>query len=61
MLEILKKGGPELVKQRFREILDVFRVRHLQHVQEAQDKELEGTSKSLLNDKTSVIQVSLPS
>jgi len=44
MLTALKKGGPDYVKMKFREILDVFRVRHLDHVQEAQDKETSSTA-----------------
>jgi hypothetical protein len=54
MLAILKKGDADFVRQKFREILDVFRVRHLQHVQEAQDKELAVASTGLQPTKVMV-------
>jgi hypothetical protein len=38
LLESLKKGGPEEVRKSFREMVEVFRLRHLQHVQSVESK-----------------------
>jgi DNA-binding FadR family transcriptional regulator len=58
MLGVLKEGNPEYVKRRFREILNVFRLRHLEHVQEALDKELSAASKERHNGIDSIVQQS---
>jgi DNA-binding FadR family transcriptional regulator len=40
LLAALKQADADKVKRAFREVLEVFRVRHKEHVQEAQDREV---------------------
>jgi DNA-binding GntR family transcriptional regulator len=39
LLEALKKGGPEDVRKYFKEMIELFRVRHLQHVQAVEQEQ----------------------
>jgi DNA-binding GntR family transcriptional regulator len=52
LLAALKKGGSEEVKKAFRQVLEVFRVRHKSHVQEAQDREVSSPDLSNGSDST---------
>lgn len=59
LVAALRKGGTEEVKKAFREVLQVFRVRHKEHVQEAQDREVSATPSDLSTSSDSVVEQSL--
>jgi DNA-binding GntR family transcriptional regulator len=59
LVAALKKGGSEEVKNTFRQVLDVFRVRHKEHVQEAQERETADASNDVPASFDSMVQQSL--
>lgn len=59
LLTALRLDDPNEVKQAFRKVLEVFRIRHKEHVQEAQDREASSIADDLTSGGRQLVQQAL--